>query len=259
MALRSDYITSQNLHYYDDVLSPALGTSVWQQFYNLAEACDPGFAFTVNDEFDSLSAGTAGTTKWNIVTSGGGTVALVSSGLGGQIQVPTAASSTNDYQALFTQQPIFLPAANKPIAFEFAVNVTEASTNKASWWCGLSSTTSAGFLATTGLPPASYSGAVFYKTKNALAVNFQTSNVTTQNTTSTLFTAVSAQTYLLGAIINPNDGVTALVTPFVSTVVSGVRSSVVIGSAVNLTIASLSKMYLGFGIITSSASAYDGA
>lgn len=251
MSLRSKY-GNGNLVYFDPTISPPLGSSPWEQFYNLAQASDPGSIFAFDDDFTSLSTGA--NTRWQVVKGTGGTIALVTSGLGGQIQVPTAASS-NDYQALFSQQPIFLLAANKPIVFEFNINVTEAATNKASWFCGLTDTPTTGFLANTGLPPSSYSGAVFYKTKNAMTVNFQTSNSSTQNTISTLFTATTGVTYVLGAILNPNDGVTGQVTPFVSTIVSGVRTLVGIGAAQNLTLASLGKMYLGFGLYAGSGSA----
>ena len=53
--------------------------------------------------------------------------------------------------------------------------------------------------------------------------------------------------------INTNDGVTAIVTWYVSTVASNLRSYVASGT-LNLTLASLAKMYFGFGIAAGSGS-----
>lgn len=173
---------------------------------------------------------------------------------GGWINIPTAASS-NDYIALSTQQPIFALKKGVPLAFECCVNVTEGNTNTASWWCGFTSVLTTGFISNTGAPPSSYSGAVFYKTEGALALNFQTSNSTTQVTSAAaVATVVSAQTYILSAFLDPNDGVTGVVTYIVLTVVSNVRSFVASGT-LSLTLASLANMYFAFGIKTASGGA----
>jgi hypothetical protein len=54
--------------------------------------------------------------------------------------------------------------------------------------------------------------------------------------------------------VNSNDGTTAVVTYYVSTVASNLRSYVGSGT-LNLTIASLSNMYFGFGVRAGSSSA----
>ena len=148
-----------------------------------------------------------------------------------------------------------MPTAGFLCAYEAMVNVTEANTNKSSWFVGFTSVTTTGFISNTGTPPASYSGAVIYKTEGGLNLNAQTSNGSTQNTTSSaITTVVSGTSYIIGMSINSNDGITAICTYYVSKVASNARSFVTSGT-LNLTMASLANMYFGFGINAASASA----
>jgi hypothetical protein len=169
----------------DVIQSPAAGTSPWEQFSELAIANDPGAGFDVYDDFVALQ-NQATNGLWLVTKGTGGSVALNSSApvIGGWVSIPTAASS-NDYQIFTTQQPVFNVFNGLDICFEAMIQCTEANTNKASWFVGLTSVKTTGFLQNTGVPPTSYSGAVIYKTTGAMAVNAQTSNSTTQNTTST--------------------------------------------------------------------------
>lgn len=254
MASQGDYRGSR-LKYYDPQFSPALGTSPWELYPVLESLNDVGTSFEFTDDFSSLSTGVGG--KWQVVKGTGGTLALRSSAplVGGWADIPTAASSANDYQLLATQQPIFALAANNPICYEFSVQVTEANTNTASWAVGLSSTTTTGFLSNAGAPPSSYSGAMFWKATGALTLAFQTANATTKNTIASLATVVSGTNYVVGAVLLTNDNVTANVIPYVSTIVAGVRTLLVQGATQNLTIASLATMYLIAAIRTASANA----
>jgi hypothetical protein len=239
----------------DVKLSPPKGTSVWELFNALLPIQDTGVGLSVTDDFTKLDT-VASTGQWLATKGTGGTIALGTKG-GGWINIPTAAS-LNDYQALSTQQPVFALANYTPIVFECAVNVTEANTNTSSWWCGLTSVLTTGFISNAGIPPASYSGFVFYKTEGTLNLFVQSSNGSTQTPASAanvaVTTVVSGQTYLLGAFLDPNDGVTGIVRWFISTVVSNVRQFVATGT-VNLTLASLANMYFGFGVKTASANA----
>ena len=235
------------LSFRDSVMSPATGSNPWAQF-PLQSVDDAGTGHQIKDDFISVSDVTT-TSTWQIVKGTGAAVTLSSTKACGWINIPTAASAS-DYQCFFTQEPIFFlpPVAGSLAAWEVYFNVTEAATNASSWFAGFTSTTSAGFLTSSGLPPSSYSGAVIYKTTGALAVNAQTSNSTTQHTSaSAITTAVSATSLILGMSLNTNDGVTAIATWYVSTVASNLRSFVAFGT-LNLTLASLAKMYFGFGI-----------
>lgn len=236
----------------DSTVSPPIYSSVWEMLNPQLANQDPSNGTLITDDFFALdTAATNGT--WSNFKGTGGSVALANKS-GGWVNLPTAASS-NDYIGLSTQQPIFALKKGVPLAFECALNVTEANTNTASWWCGFTSVLTTGFISNAGVPPSSYSGAVFYKTEGALALNFQTSNSTTQVTSaSAIATVVSGQTYLLSAFLDPNDGVTGVVTYFVSTVLSNVRIFVAKGTA-NLTLASLANMYFACGIKTASTNA----
>ena len=247
---RGEY-TNNVLTLYDSVMSPPRGTSPAEAFPTQVMD-DMGAGTWHRDDFEYNTS----TSYWQVVKGTGGSITLSSSLSNGWINIPTAASS-NDYQCLFTQEPLFtIPAASGNLLFwEAYFNVTEANTNKASWFAGFTSTTTTGFLTNSGVPPSSYSGAVIYKTENTLNLNAQTSNSTTQNTTSSaITTVVSGTSYIVGMAINSNDGTTAICTYYVSKVASNVRTFVTSGT-LNLTIASLSNMYFGFGVRAASSSA----
>lgn len=224
----------------DVQLSPSLGSSPWEHYCGML-LHDPGVGMILRDDFTKLdTAATNG--QWATVKGTGGSLSLS----GNTIHIPTAASA-NDYMVLTTQQAAFALTNYTPIVIEAYVNVTEAATNLSSWFFGLSSVTTTGFLSNAGAPPASYSGFVFWKATGAMALKAQASNATVQTSTGTLATVASGQSYILGAYLDPNDGVTGTITYWVSTVVSGVRSLVATGS-VSIALASLATMFLQFGI-----------
>jgi hypothetical protein len=235
--------------YRDLLLSPPLGSSPWEHYSGLITH-DPGTTLVLRDDFAKLDT-VASTGKWLSTKGTGGTLALANKACG-VINIPTAASAS-DYLVLSTQEPIFKLANYNPIVFEGYFNLTEAATNAASWFFGLTSVLTAGWIQTSGVPPTSYSGLMFYKATGALLLKVQSSNGTTQSTPVTAATVVSGQSYILGAKIDPNDGVTALITYYVSTVTGSppVRTLVSTGT-VNLTLASLANMYLAFGVMCGS-------
>jgi hypothetical protein len=237
----------------DAQLSPALGSSPWEHYSGLI-TFDPGAAWFVKDDFEKLD--TAATNGRWLSVKGTGAALTLATQAGGVINIPTAASAS-DYQLLTTQKAVFKFANNVPVVAEAYVNLTEAATNAASWFFGLSSITTSGWITTAGAPPASYSGAMFYKGTGGLLLKAQVSNGTTQTAvlnsgSATLATVVSAQSYILGIYMDPNDGTTGMVTFYVNTVVNGVRSLLFKSSAVNLTIASLANMNLIFGVMCGS-------
>ncbi len=233
------------------------GSSPWERF-SQAIVNVPMNATYLYDDFEDNNT-TKTTDIWQIVKGTGQAITLAgpgSSNANGWMSIPTAASSANDYQTLWTNTAQYSLSAACPIAFEVYVNVTEANTNKASWFAGLSSTTTTGFLQNSGAPASSYSGAMFWKATGALSLSFQTSNATTQNSATGLATVVSGQSYILGCFLDPNDGVTALANYYVATVSGSPKSVTVLASGTqNLAFASIAAMYFGFGIKCGSASA----
>jgi len=243
------------LNYRDTVWSAQpRGASPWERLSSVMFA-NPANGVVLYDDFQ-VNNSVATNALWQIVKGTGGSITLAGpagKNNNGWISIPTAASS-NDYQCFFTQGAQYVLSQGDPIAFELYINLTEANTNASSWFCGLTSTTATGFLQNSGAPAASYSGAVFWKATGAMAVKFQTSNGATQNSTGTLATAVSGQSYILGMYLDPNDGVTAKATYYLSTVVNNTIQLLAQGTQ-NLTIASLAAMYLGFGVRAGSGSA----
>jgi hypothetical protein len=236
--------------YRDVQLSPALNSTPWEQFSGLVSH-DPGAVYVFKDDFDTLDTEAANGT-WLSTKGTGGTLALAAQACG-VLNVPTAASAS-DYLVLSTQKAVFKLAAGLPIAVEGYLNLTEAATNAASWFFGLTSSITAGWITVAGAPAASYSGAMFWKATGGLALAFQTSNATTRSTIATNVTVVSGQSYILGLVLDPNDGVTANVTYYISTVIAGVRSLLATGTQ-TLTLASLANMYLAFGVMCGSGGA----
>lgn len=233
--------------YRDVQISPPLNTTPWEQFSGLVTH-DPGAVYVLKDDFDTLDT-QATNGAWLSTLGTGGALALATQACG-VLNVPTAASAS-DYLLLSPHKPTFKFAAGQPIAFEAYLNLTEAATNAASWFFGLTSVITAGWITTAGAPAASYSGAMFWKATGGLALSFQTSNATTRNTIAANVTVVSGQSYILGCVLDPNDGVTGIVTYYISTVIAGVRSLLATGTE-NLTLASLANMYLAFGVMCGS-------
>jgi hypothetical protein len=240
----------------DSIMSPAQGTTPWEGYPALAVENDPGTGFTVFDDFISLS-NQATNGLWLVTKGTGGSIALQSSApsVGGWIAIPTAASASNDYQVFSTQQKVFNFFTGLDGCFEAMVQLTEANTNTASWYVGLTSTVTTGFLQNSGAPASSYSGVVFWKANGALVIKCQTSNGSTQHSSPTLATATSGTTFIVGATINHNDNTTAKVTPYVCKVASNVRTLVTVGATLDLPLASLAAMYFSFGVRTGSTSA----
>ncbi len=105
----------------------------------------------------------------------GGVLALVPS---------DATVADNDEAYVESANEVFRFAAGKPLLFEARVQFTEAATNAANIIVGVIDAVGANSLLDNGGgPPASYSGAVFFKVDGATTWNVETSNSTTQTTT----------------------------------------------------------------------------
>jgi hypothetical protein len=242
---------------FDTVYSPKRGTSPWE-YFPTGIMNDPGAGFILYDEFEDNNT-TKTTDVWQIVKGTGGAVALTTGSMG-WISIPTAASS-NDYQCFFTNEPIFVYANNIPCAWEASINVTEANTNKSSWFAGFTSVTTTGFLTNSGVPAASYSGGVIYKTESTLNLTAQVSNGSTQSGSGTIATVVSGQTYIISMVFLPAAASTGNVMYFVSTVATGTTGvatsarTLLASGTLTLSVSSLAAMYFGFGIRAGSGSA----
>lgn len=131
---------------------------------------------------------------------------------------------------------------DKRLSFETRIKLTEANTDDAIWGVGLSDLVDATLLGDADAgPAASYDGAVFYKVDGTMSIGFETSNLTTQVTTAALATFTTAVWYKLGFDYDPNDGVTAKVTPWVINETTGVLT---VGTAHDLTISGLEEMHI---------------
>lgn len=175
---------------------------------------------------------------------------------GGWLNVVTAAAA-DDYHGIRTLAKPWLFAAGKELWLEARFRVSEGTTNQSGYVIGLMDTfTTGGIQAGTAGPLASFSGAIFYKNSTSMAMNFLTSNSTTQNKTTGIGTVVTNQiTKVLfhcdGGLI-ANSATIGVVTPFLDI---GDGNGWVKGTAQNITFAALNQMALVASIKAGSGAA----
>jgi hypothetical protein len=120
MATRAKY-EQQNSYFYDSVLSPAPGTSLWESFPALPFLCDPTIARVILEQFRPFVKATDG---WVLTQATSGTaVAGTSPGKG----VTLDAGATTDGQGPQIQLAglSVIPAAGKHIWFETRLKVSD--------------------------------------------------------------------------------------------------------------------------------------
>ncbi len=143
--------------------------------------------FNFHDHFVEWTSGKT----WTQTLGGAGSAPTISaSGLDGVLSLAVTGASANDSTYNATTNPIFKWASNIPVAAEILLQFTESSTNNAMVCFGLSSTVTAGLMAdTTGALPSSFSGALIYKVPGSTKWQVLSSQSTTQNSTTTKYTA----------------------------------------------------------------------
>lgn len=175
---------------------------------------------------------------------------------GGWLNVVTAAAA-DDYHGIRTLAKPWLFAAGKETWLEARFRVSEATTNQSAYIIGLMDTfTTGGIQAGTAGPLASFSGAIFYKNSTSMAMNFMTSNSTTQNKTTGIATTVTNQIakvmyYCDGGLVSGSTTV-GIVTPLVDI---GDGNGWVKGASQNITFAALNQMALVASIKAGSGAA----
>ncbi len=202
------------------------------------------------DEFDRYAAGNYTLTKG----TGGTAATVVAAGLtaGGWLNVPTAASAANDYYSVSTLTPMFEFLAGKPLHVEGRLLITESGAQLTSFYFGLTDTLTTGFLASTGLPPASWKGAVIYKTKTSDNLVCRVSNGTVK-TSVTIGKFVSGKPLLLGLTFDPAGGTTCYIKPEVQGYND--NASLYPIQPISFLLAGVAPMYLSAGIVTSTTAA----
>jgi hypothetical protein len=177
--------------------------------------------------------------QWAAVNDGGSGTNTLDAAAGGQYSIVTAAAD-NDYHFMVSDAKHWIIADNKPLWFEARVKFTEANTDDANVFVGLSSDIAATVMGDNGAgPPASYTGVNFHKVDGGTAWLFETSNGTSQTTTTTTTTPGGGTFVRLGFHIDSGDGTTANVTAFID----GVKVA-----SHKLALASLAACGIVFGI-----------
>lgn len=210
----------------------------------LAAVIDPRSYSLFQDHFHELNV-VATTGRW-VVTKDGSVAGSVLDRAGGWAQIITDVNDNDEfYLASIGESWLF--QAGKKLWFEAKIELTEAATNAANLIVGLSDANGANTLLDNGGgPPASYSGAVWFKVDGSLAWQFETSNAGTQVTNATAGTFVSGTAFRVGFIFEPGDGTTGAIYPYLN----GTK-----GTAHAITLASLTEMNAVLGVKTGGARA----
>lgn len=134
----------------------------------------------VMDDFYEYTTGG----KFSSVLTDSGTIAVSDAAGGVATLTPSDGSvADNDEAYLKSSNETFLIAANKPIVAEARIKFTELNTNTSNVMFGFKDAVAANtILDDGGGPPASYSGAVFFKVDGDTTWNAESSNSTTQKT-----------------------------------------------------------------------------
>jgi len=149
-----------------------------------------------DDDFDHLVTAD----RWTTIVSDSGSVSVGDSVGGIAVIDPSDGTvGDNDESYLHLTNELFKFADGKPLDFAARVQFSEANTDDANILVGLISGAAANSLQDNGAgPPASYSGAVFFKADGSTKWSFETSLDGTQTTTETSKTAGGAGYVTLG-------------------------------------------------------------
>lgn len=123
--------------------------------------------------------------EWVITATDAGS-GTVGDAVGGVLALVASDGTVADNDETYAESPneTFLFANNKPLIFEARVQFTEANTDDANILVGVMDAVGANSLQDNGAgPPASYSGAVFFKVDGGTVWQTETSIAGTQTTT----------------------------------------------------------------------------
>jgi hypothetical protein len=173
-----------------------------------------------------------------VETTGGAGANAFQDAANGIYNVVTAATD-NDHHAMSSVNQSWLFASGKKLWFEARFKLAEATTNESAWWFGFTDTlTTGGLQANAAGPLTSYDGALIWKDEGTMAIDFETSNATTQATTTNMATFVTNTWTTVGFYFD-GTATTSVITPYVDNTA---------GTAQNITLAGLEEMDLVFGV-----------
>jgi len=159
---------------------------------------DPSLYMQYVEDFFTYTSGERGLAS--VVTDSGAVVVLTTA-LGGIIQLQTSDGTVGDNDEAYvgSENLNFILTASKKLFIEARVKPTEANTDDMNFIFGLSTTYAADTLQDNGAgPPANYSGAVFFKVDGGTVLNLETSKTTAQNTEALTNTFTTATWVRLG-------------------------------------------------------------
>ena len=185
------------------------------------------------------------TFKYAVVEDAGATEAdKITDAHGGVLQIGCDGDDEDECYVSSLAE-IFKFQTDKRLFFEALVKLTEAATNKANIIIGLSDTVAADSMQDAGAGPmASFDGVVLFKVDSGVVWQIMASNAASQDSEASIGAFSDDTWQKVGFLFDYNDGVTAIVTPYIDGVA---------GTAVSLTIAGLAEMHILLGVKAGSA------
>jgi hypothetical protein len=209
---------------------------------------DPAYTVAIIDDFTYLD-----TNRWLSGNDGSALNDAIQANLpGGWLGLPTAAAAES-YRERHSPAAIFQPASRKAVVAECRLKLTEANTNQAGIFFGLTDTLTVGFLTDSSHnPPASFDGFAWFKKPGSSVWQFVISNGSNQQVLTNVGAFVSGAETELKIQLGASDGVNASAMPLLNGV--NVLPS---GRGVTFTVplANLAPMRLAFGVKAGSSSA----
>lgn len=185
------------------------------------------------------------TNEFALAKDGSG-AAATGDNLDGYVSIASDATN-NDASTLSSIAEWFKFQTDKKLFFEARVKLTEAATDDANIFVGLSDTVTVDIMQDDGAgPAASFDGAGFYKLDGNLYWEFIASNAAVQDEDSDMVAFTSGTWYRLGFAYDFNDGVTGKITPYIN----GTAYDVV-----DITISGLAEMHLCLSVKAGGANA----
>lgn len=153
-----------------------------------------------------------------VITATDSGTGSVGDAVGGVLALVASDGTVADNDECYAESPneTFKFADGKPLRFGARVQFTEANTDDANVIVGIKDAVAADTLQDNGAgPPASYSGAVFYKVDGGTKWVFETSNGATQTTNTTDVTAGGSSYQVLEIEVQELDSLSCRIVPLI--------------------------------------------
>lgn len=133
----------QTPYFYDTVLGPLPGASLWERFGAIANVSDPQSLIIYDEDFAAVTIGSNTIPGWTFTSVTSGSITADTTNPGGILLISAGAATANQGVNWQMAQLPFKIAADKPVAFEVYGKFTGLSNLKVQTFIGLAETSTA--------------------------------------------------------------------------------------------------------------------